>query len=190
VLITAAIIGIITGVLTLKYGAFNNIILLKNQAYEIALDLREAQNYSIGAKGINTEFREDYGLHFDVDEPNQYILFMDRGDIVENGRHLAFYDEDQQEMIGSPIVIDSRFVLRRICINVTDENDLCPLAVNDVSITFRRPNFDAQFASKDVSENNLGMVENVRIEVSNAYGDRTQNLRTIVVNGSGQITIE
>jgi len=191
VLITAGIIGIITAVIAVKYGSFNNAVLLKNQAYEIGLDLREAQVFAVSVRGDGGQFREDYGLFFDINEPQQYILFQDRGETIENGRNVAYYDADPDlaEMVGVPFNIDSRFKLRRICVNIVNDTDLCPTEVDDLSITFKRPDFDAQFASHDGLDSGLGAIDNARIEITNAY-ESTANVHTVVVSGTGQISIE
>ena len=187
VMITAAIIGITTAVVVINYGSFNNTILLKNQAYEIALDIREAQVYAVSVRGQSTQFREDYGVYFDLSNSQQYILFQDTDDAEVAGQNVAYYDADQNEMVGQPNLIDSRFAINRICVNITDAEELCPYTVDDLSVSFRRPDFDAQFAS--VSGSGLGLIDNARIELINAQGPNT-NTRTIVISGAGQIQIE
>ena len=187
VLITAAIIGIITAVVVIKYGSFNNVVLLKNQAYKAALDLREAQVYAVSVRGEGGQFREDYGLYFAVNNPQQYTLFLDQGELIEDGQNMAYYEEGEE--VGSPSLIDSRFQLKRICVNIVSEDNDCPTEVDDISVTFKRPDFDAQFASADGKNNGIGSIGNVRIEFSGISGGTT-DVRTVVVNGSGQINVE
>lgn len=134
VLVTAAIIGIITAVIVLNYSSFNNAVLLKSQAYEIALDIREAQQFAVSVRGAGGEFREDYGLYFSTSEPGQYRLFRDQGTIEkrdDTGRliSLAYYDDGEE--IGPPYFIDSRFAISSICVND------CAHVVDDLSISFR-----------------------------------------------------
>jgi len=201
VLVSAAIIGIITAVLAFRYGSFNNAVLLKNQAYEIALDLRDAQVIAVSSLGQlidpenpdNREFREDYGLYFNTStdlQKQMYLLFQDRGDLVENGVNVAYYDTaPYDEQIGPPITVDSRFAIERICVNITSSSGNCPWPVDDLSVSFRRPNFDAQFASEDGSSQGVGLINNARIEVINV--DNTDSeIVTVVVNSTGQIYIE
>ncbi len=201
VLVSAAIIGIITAVLAFRYGSFNNAVLLKNQAYEIALDLRDAQVIAVSSLGQNIdpenpdarEFREDYGIYFNTAtdlQKQQYLLFQDRGDLVENGINVAYYDtEPYEEKIGPTINVDSRFAIERICVNITSSSGNCPWAVDDLSVSFKRPNFDAQFASEDASDQGVGIINNARIEVVNAE-NATAGMVTVVVNSTGQIYIE
>lgn len=197
VLVTAAIIGVITAVVAFKYGSFNNAVLLKNQAYEIALDIREAQVIAVSSLGQQTsadsrEFREDYGLYFNIetdDQRRKYIMFQDSGDLIENGKNMAYYDaEPSDEKIGLPRRIDSRFLINRICINIVSSSNDCPDWVDDISISFKRPNFDAQFASKDGKSRGLGSIYNVRLEIINPQSGE-EKTQSIVVNSTGQIYV-
>lgn len=166
ILITTAIIGIITGIVTLRYGSFNNLILLKNQAYEIAIDLREAQTRSISVRGASDGFRRPYGIYFNGSEPEQYILFLDSN--PENGAY----------NIGEELEIrrlDSRFRLGRLC---SGSSSSCS-AIPSLSVTFRRPNFDAIMNAGTVAN---GVVEIVTIDGTSA--------RFVNVNAVGQITVE
>lgn len=188
VMITAGIIGAITAVVVINYGSFNNTVLLKNQVYEIALDIREAQIYAVSVRGQDNEFREDYGIYFNVDTPQQYIFFQDTDEATVGGQNVAYYDADAGEMVGSPQLIDSRFEISRICVNIVSSSaDSCPNTVSDLSVSFRRPDFDAQFASE--SGSGLGLIDNARIELVNTQGPNTST-RTIVITNVGQVKIE
>ena len=190
VMITAAIIGIITAIVVFNYGSFNNTVLLRNQAYEIGLDLRETQTFAVSVRGQDSTFREDYGLYFSLSNPQQYILFLDNGDAEVGGQNVAYYDEAAGEMIAAPYLIDSRFAIGRICVNIVNESvDTCPNSVTDLSISFRRPDFDAQFASVNGDSQGLGLIDNARIELTNTIGS-SNNVRTVIINNTGQIEVE
>lgn len=187
VLITTAIIGIITAIVVIKYGSFNNVVLLKNQAYKVAADLREAQNYAVSVRGEAGQFREDYGLYFNVAALQQYILFLDQGELMEGGQAMAYYDNGEQ--LGTPYLVDSRFQLKRICVNIVSESNNCPTEVDDLSVTFKRPDPDAQFASEDGRDSGVGFIGNARIEITGVSGGAT-DVRAVVVNSTGQISVE
>ena len=108
VLITAAIIGVITGIIVIKYGAFNNLILHKNQAFQIALDLRDVQTRALSAQGRSgTAFRDGYGIYFNLSQSDRYLLFVDTNgnNVYNNGEEL----ETRK--------LDTRFVLSELCSN-------------------------------------------------------------------------
>lgn len=165
VLITTAIIGIITGIITLRYGSFNNLILLKNQAYQVAIDLRETQTKSLSAVGAGTNFRRPYGVYFSTSESDQYVIFLDSNN---NG----LYDAGEELEIRR---IDSRFRLSRLC---SGSSSSCA-TLSSLSITFRRPNFDAIM--------NAGTVANGVVEIETQNGD---SMRLVSVNSVGQVTVE
>ena len=74
-LISIAIIGMITALVLVKYGSFSSTTLLKSTAYEIALTLREAQVKSVSVLGSDPNFDYPYGVTF---SPNSktYTAFI------------------------------------------------------------------------------------------------------------------
>lgn len=167
-LITAAIIGIITTLVTLKYGSFNNLILLKNQAYQIALEMREMQTRSISAVGRGTDFRRPYGLYFTTSEPSRYRLFIDMDSPGDAG--YGNYNAGEELEVRN---LDSRFRISRLC-----NGSNCSLS--SLSVTFQRPNFDAII--------NGGSISNASIEIKAVTN--SSSTRTVGVNAAGQITVE
>ena len=173
VLITAAIIGIVTAIVIVRYGAFNNSVLLKSQAYEMALDLRETQVFAISVRGDTGGFREEYGMYFtseDPNLPNRYRLFLDNGTADPPAYNVG-------EEIGDPYYIDSRFEVRQICLNG------CSVDVTELSVSFGRPDFDAKFSAPGV----VGSISDAQIELAPVGGSETRN---VIINSVGQITVE
>ncbi len=162
VLITAAIIGLITGLVTLRYGAFNNLILLKNQAFQIALELREVQTRSLSATGSSSEFRRPYGIYFATAQSGSYIIFRDSN---ESG----YYDAGEELETRR---LDSRFAINQLC-----SGSNCSLTA--LSVTFQRPNFDAVMNNGTVTDGVVG------VTTLNDTGTRL-----VRVNAAGQITVE
>lgn len=167
-LITAAIIGIITAMVTLKYGSFNNLILLKNQAYQIALELREMQSRSISAVGRGEEFRRPYGLYFTTSDPGRYRLFIDMDDPGDAG--YGYYEASEELEVRN---LDSRFVISRLC-----NGSNCSLS--SLSVMFQRPNFDAII--------NGGNISNAAVEI--VTSSNSTNTRRVEINAAGQITVQ
>lgn len=172
-MITIAIIGILTTLVIVKYSAFNSSVLLKSQMYEMALNLREAQVFSISVRGESNQFRDAYGVYFSTDTPNMYLLFRDDDDAGA-----VIYDTNPvDEQVGDAFTIDTRFHILRICV------DECSEDVDNVSISFRRPDFDAHMAVAGV-----GVVSSVEIIVA-AVSDPSV-VRLVRINSTGQIQIE
>lgn len=189
VLITSAIIGIVTAVVLVRYGAFNNSVLLKNQAFEIALAIRQAQVYSISIRaqdvgGASPEFRNRYGVFFDFSAgPTQsYKVFID------NGSTVGEYDGTDTEIETG--VLDSRFELSDACVTVGGGTIRCYSAseVRDLSVTFKRPNFDAQFVARNQSGGLIDNVVSADLTLEGVSGSPVT--RVIEVNKTGQITVQ
>jgi len=166
VLITAGIIGVITGIVVIKYGAFNNLILLKNQAFQAALDMRSTQTRALSAQGRSgAAFRDGYGVYFNVSAAtrDRYILFVDT-----NGNNVYNSGEELETRM-----LDSRFVLSSLC-----SGSNCGLST--MSVVFKRPNFDAVINNGSVSIGRINMVPK----------NGASATRTVVVNAAGQISVE
>lgn len=167
-MVTIGIILIITSIVMVRYASFNSTTLLNNQAYEIALNLREAQVFAVSVRGEENQFRLSYGLHFDASSL-QYYLF---GDSNNNGRY------NSGEEIGDPYAIDERFTLSRLCVNSPDN---CNSTVPRASVLFTRPNFDAAINGPGVSNAN-----SLSVEVESRNGAT----RRVTVWQTGQIEVD
>lgn len=174
-------IGIIVLVLTIvitQQGAFNSSVLLRSQAYEIALAVREAQLGAVSAQDDGTNaFRSVVGAHFDFDAAtnDRYYIFVD-------ANSNSFYDAGE-ERIG-PMMLDPRFEIR----DITPSSGSIG-AGNDMSVVFERPNFDARFF--DAASNEL-TISNVRIDVGVAGGSGSVcgvDIRTIEITSTGQVAV-
>lgn len=176
VLISAAIIGIVTAIVVVKYGAFNSTVLLRNQAFEVALAVREAQVFSISVRrDPDTGFRDPYGISFPDEGTQQFSLFVD---VDDDG-----YDESEEV---ERFTIDSRFSISALCLGnsaVTDPDSDSSCGASDLSITFKRPDFDANF---DTSSGHSGEIATIRLVGIN---DDTIH-RDIVVRSTGLISVE
>lgn len=181
-LVTIAIIGIVTGLVMVRYSSFNSVVLLKNQAFKVALDIREAQVLATSVRGTgsnNDTFRKPYGVHFDTDGTiaGQYYYFFQ--DTVGSVNPPAY---SSGEELGAPRYIDSRFIISEICVDTTTVP--CPSSnIKDtLTISFVRPDFDAVMRTED------GLVRSARITIS-AVTDSIVT-RSVLITTTGQITVE
>lgn len=180
VLITSAIIGIITAIVVVKYGAFNSSILLRNQAYEIALAIRQAQVFSISVRSDTTDFRDEYGIHVAlVDGKAQLVtLFVDS--VTDNDA----YDGPGSGEEVEELYLDSRFEIYELCVWNTLPKACA--GVDDLSVVFKRPDFDAKISSSDVSAG----AEQVNGEIHIQGTNSSSVTRTIFINGTGQVSVQ
>lgn len=174
VLITLAIIGLITALVLVKYGAFNNSVLLKSQAYQIGLDIREAQVYATSVRNADDAelFRQDVGVYFSTAASQQYVPFSDQQTTVP----VVYNGGDQ--IIGKVVSLDSRLQIRSLCVNG------CSQQVNNLSVSFKRPDFDAQFGVSG----GPGSITDATIVLGDTKG--SAQTRTVSIGPTGQITIQ
>lgn len=172
-MITIGIVVLVTGLALLRYSGFNNAVLLKSQAYELALDIRQAQVYGISVSGQNAaNFSGAYGISFNMATPGTYQLFQD-------GTTGNQYRYDSGEGVGNTYVIDPRFVISQIC---TSGGNCLP-GNGIAAVAFQRPNFDAHiYKSNQASPSNL--------EITIASVSSPTNTRKVVVYASGQIAVQ
>lgn len=168
-LVTITIASLITGIIMVRYSAFDSSVLLKNQTYEIALDLRETQVLGISVRGLGQDFEGNYGIYFNASaSPQQYQLFRD------NDQNGIF---DPTYAVGNPYSLDSRFRINSIH---SDVNCSSP-ELDWATVVFRRPNFDA------ILNSSSGTPAAVCLQVASVRNPDTP--LHVVVYPAGQITI-
>lgn len=186
-MVTLGIVVMATGLVMIRYVSFNSTVLLNSLAYEVAFDLRETQSLAISVRGSDAEFREEYGLHFDLAKPNQYILFQDTNQTV-NGNGYIRYDEEENEIVGKPIFIDPRFTLIDFCATSLGGARTCYSESGNefpsfVTIAFARPDFDAIMYGDGIGPLSVA-------EIIIGSGDDSDITRTVMISNNGQITVQ
>lgn len=164
-LVSIAIIAIISAVVLARYKSFNSTILLRDLAYEIALSIREAQVYGVSVHSAGGSFNFAYGIHFT--RGTTYVLFADSSPI--NGRY------DAGEELSS-YAIGQQNAIVDLCRNAT-------CGRTSLDVLFRRPEPDARFAVNG----SVVTPSSVRVVVRGGTGGNT---RTVRVSTTGQISIE
>ena len=175
-LVSISIMVIVSAIILSRQDAFNSAVLLRSQAYEVALQLREVQLNAVSAVSDGTgDFRSLLGVHFDYDAGvnTSYRVFRENDDPPHG------YDADMSEEFGLQGFLDPRFEIS----NVTPNSGA--LSGTGVSVVFERPNFDARFF--DNGGNELAdTVTAVEIELRVVASGET---RSIEVTRAGQITV-
>lgn len=165
---------IVSTLILVRHRAFNGAVLLRSQAYEIALATREVQLSAISAEGDGSgQFRSVEGVYFSTDTDNVYKTFRDAD-------RDFFYDSSEE--YGKPGVLDQRFEIRAI--RATGDT----ISGNGVAVVFERPNFDAKFYDSG------GRVNASKIEIDVSKRDESGNgidvVRTVEITATGQIAVQ
>lgn len=169
-MVSISIMAIIMGVVLVRQSSFDGAVLLRSEAYEIALALRELQQSAISASAQedgagDLEFRTILGAYF-TPNSNSYVLFQDANN---NG-----YSSGEER--GQQGTIDNRFQIAQIL------NDGVQID-GGISITFARPNFDARFVRDG------GTVINGPVEIVLRQRGGSTEERSIVITRTGQIAV-
>jgi len=153
-LVTLAIMITLSGVVFFNHTKFESETEITNLAYQIALSVRQAQQYSVSVKQSGTSFDATYGLHFSRGARTEYILFADRDG---NGLYTSGDPNDDMECStggGSECV--EKVVIGRDnyikgwrgiawdggdVVGYGDESD----SADFLDVRFERPNHDAIF---------------------------------------------
>lgn len=163
-LVSIAILAIITSTILARYTAFNSTVLLKDLAYEVALSLREAQSYGVSVQGDGGQFDRNYGMHFTVG--NTYSFFVDRN---------ANLQYDAGEAISTFTIGNNNFIK-----GLYVDGSTTSLASMDVM--FQRPEPDAILFA--------GSVLTTYASATIVVGSPNGAIRTVRVYPTGQLSIE
>jgi Tfp pilus assembly protein FimT len=178
-LVSISIIVVVLSVVMVRQSAFNGSVLLRNQAYEIAFSLRQAQLLAVS--GINagaTTARQQYGLNLNknIGSNQTYQVFQDK-------------DADGQMDVGDAYGqigrIDRRFVIR----DVTNASGTSLMGLSGIqNVYFLRPNFDAIFENGNSVVYNAGPIYIVISRVDST-GTDNGSIRCVEVTSPGQIQV-
>jgi prepilin-type N-terminal cleavage/methylation domain-containing protein len=76
-LVVLGIITVITAVTITSQASFDKTLVLSNTAYDIGLAIRSAENFGLGSRAVGSIGNAGYGVHFDKNTKNYFILFAD-----------------------------------------------------------------------------------------------------------------
>jgi len=179
-LVSIGIVVLVLSIVVVRQQGFNGAVLLRGQAYEIALAMREVQLGAISAVSDGTgEFRASQGVYFDIANNQEYRLFRDTATGPDNNN---FYDTGED--IGFSGLLDARFEIRGIE----------PSSIgNQLAVVFQRPNFDAVFVTNDSGNASaISGEQAILITIGLRGGTGAlcgQDTRQIEVRSTGQIAV-
>lgn len=181
-LVSVSIAVLVMSVVMFNQGSSNSAVLLRSQAYEVALAVRETQLSAVSATGLSSDYRNVFGMYFNTAASSKgfYYTFLDAGSPGNN-----FYDTG--EGIGKRNNLDKRFEISAIRL-VTGGVETVE---SDVSIVFQRPNFDALFyTAAGVSAGASVSAVEIDVRLIGTTGSAVGEVRTVEVSRTGQITVQ
>lgn len=159
--VVTAIFAVLTVIVMVRYGDFTSNMLVTNEAYEIALELRQAQVFGLGSRGYeaptggDTVFNYPYGVFVNLsdDAPKQadrVYFFADLNASNEtgygqcnasNGSGICSCVSDEC-LSQKPLQRNIR--ITEIVTDTTRNDGTCEASnVDQIAITFKRPSPEA-----------------------------------------------
>lgn len=162
--VTVGIFALISTVVIVRNAQFDNETLLQNLAFDIALSVRQAQQFGVNVRAAEGVFSGSYGIHFDAQSPT-YFMFTD---INEDGRY-------QSDELLETFTLGRGATIGEIC----DPTSKTGCDHEGLDVVFRRPDPDAVI--------NNGEMSQATVELVSARGDGS---RIISIESTGQISIK
>lgn len=164
-LIVLSIFAIITGVVMFDYNKFQSKVDIKNLANDIALRFAETQKSALDGKwsaGAGVNWKPSYGLYFNLASPGNnkdFIYFADlNGDKMYHTTDANFCvnpSTPNDECLDKTSISKGNTIseIRIVYINATEA------VVDNIAMTFTRPNSGASFYSSGLIVNNTSYVQ-------------------------------
>lgn len=151
-MVSVAIIGIISAIVAYNHGKFNSDLEITNVAYRVALETRQAQVYGISVKqsaiGANPFAATAFGLHFSAAHNNSFIFFTD---VDGDGRYTNTTPDGRDFECGGSecleqVNIGHGNIIEKLCGINASSGQTCGAAISGfyaLDIVFKRPKSDA-----------------------------------------------
>jgi len=197
---------IVTGLTIFDYGSFRTSSTMQNISDDIALSIRKAQSYAIGAYGTASTFTYSYGMHFSIARSGilntrsgtykSFVLFTD----ITGDKKYTYDGVTNPNVCGSPALtnecsellsIVSADEISNIYINGNASTGTPIIPDSSVDIVFTRPNLNAIICYRKATSPNTcdpAPISNVSIEVSNGQSGINRKYKLISVWNTGQIS--
>lgn len=178
-LVVISVTTIIITTLVVQQNRWNDQIVVRTQAYELALMFRQAQVNSLGVRqdASSGSFNIGYGVYFDTNN-TRYIYFADR-------------DNDQQYDTGE--LVETKTLIRGVTIKDVCGNSRCIFSGGgpawQASVAFFRPETKAYLKLLNNGGNPVDSPQDTAVLTITLQspGGKTS---TVTVRNNGQISIQ
>jgi prepilin-type N-terminal cleavage/methylation domain-containing protein len=196
-IVVVGIIALVSVVVLANYRTYNLDASLANNAYDLALTVRQTQLYGISVKETTAgsgQFQTGYGLHFST-KSNSYIVYQDVYDPL-----LLQYDSNNATELVSVNQLPVGFTIQKICTVTTISSVLTEQCVNAtntgtsfIDIEFIRPNPEA-IITTNIPNPPATLVTYQPATMSTQYGARIYltngtKVRSVYIDKTGQIAV-
>lgn len=200
-MVVISIFLVITTIVIFNYEGFSSTVSLQNLTDDIALSIRKAQSFAIGARGVTGNFSNSYGVHFSntgtAPKDNlessfkSFLMFSTKssseGYVAANSGSCSDGTNSCIEAFG----IVTQDIIKDIKLN---DGDLSFSPGAYLDIIFTRPNPRATFCYRVSSVSSTcdavsSSISRATIVVSNGNPDN-EKIKNISIQNTGQISIQ
>lgn len=197
-LVVLGIFALISGITMFDYNGFRSSVSLQNLSDDVALSIRKAQSYAIGAKSTTAStsddaFKKGYGIHFSQNTSNEFVIFSDVSD------YKKYNSNSTSDSCGIDINTSNE-CLEKLRINLSSGDKILGFTYGDnnteviaenLDITFIRPNPDATFCFYDDIGDQCKTPESTSSKVGIIISNKDEdNRKLIYVTILGKISIQ
>lgn len=176
-LVSISIVVLVTSIIMTRHSSHNGAVLLRSEAYDVALKAREVQLAAVSAVGTSGDYRNVFGLYFDTSTGSFYRTFRD-------GDGDFYYDGGEE--VGARNNLDPRFEIDEI--RLVDGG--VPTTPASISIVFERPNFDARFYTSSGPVASSVYAVQLVVRLRDTTGTGVGDMRLVEISRTGQITVQ
>lgn len=174
-IVSISVVAIVTGVVLARHNAFNGAVLLRNQAYEIAFAVRQAQQLAVSGQtgALTTTQRQRYGVEFSTAADGAVNRQSFR--LYKDNNNNGVFDSGDTEL--QVFRLDSRFQIVGL--------STAGVTRGSMRVLFERPLFDAKFYQ---GSSNALVTGPARVVIRPTGSSSAE--RIIIITASGQVTVE
>ena len=197
-MISVAIFAVISSIVLINYNGFNSRILLGNLAYDVALSIRQAQVYGIGARELSTSGTPPFGIYIDegtddTGKTDYYIFFSDLGVTPNTTFDGGVATDCTHAECLQRYRLQRGNKIKSFCASLGVNPPTCSPAagssLQSLAIIFKRPDPDARFyARREASEGGtIVPADKVTIQIA----DPTETIiKNVTILNTGQISVQ
>jgi prepilin-type N-terminal cleavage/methylation domain-containing protein len=172
-LVSVGIFALMTALVVIKYGNFNQSVLLTNLAYDVALTIRTAQTYGLSVKSADDTASSyssptyAYGVDLAIGTKDRFVLFADRtpNTVYDSGEEISTY------------MMKRGAVISGVC--AANSSDCTLGTTGTLTLLFKRPDPQA-----NICLSSCGMSMG-KVELKATDG----GVRTVIIRKNGQISV-
>ncbi len=173
-IVSISIVVLMMGIVMVKNAAYSSAVVLRNQAYDVAFALRQAQQMAVSSNEATVGAVQRFGVHMSQGTTT-LILFQD-----ENNDSFFNLANDTVIQVFS---LDDKFYIRDLV-----DSTGTSLPGSALSVTFTRPNFDAVFR-RQATGGAIASPINIEVGVEGVAGNNQNAVRWVEVTSTGQIAV-